>query len=291
MAEAKQDRGPTYTQATHETIRLLLEKGKGAPMEVWFALSTFASWSTGWCNPTWTRLMGETGLSRASIARAIARLEELGLLRRRGGTGIRSEYWLLGTRLMGETGRTDGTPPVPPVTPLPSRRRDDSGLTGETGIYNEIQGTRIKNERGDAPAAPAASTSAETGTTDELVTLSTERKLYAADSKQRRDVVESLVAEHGYDRARALLTASKGGDILKLLKWRLSASACHTGASKASEKKILPRCRNPACVDGRVVDHAVEVGPGGRTPWKPCSDCGGAGAVQTSAEAVPVRRS
>lgn len=278
---ARDDKGPKYARIKHETLLRLLLEAKGAPTEVYLALSTHANWYTGWCNPSWGLLEKETGLSRSSIARAMRRLEAMQLLTRKAVKGGKTEYVLSGTSLIGDTGTP--TPPVPPATPPrptggtnPSHGRNRGSATGDTGLYNEPQGTSLKN-KGEAPGSPPAASEGD------LIGLSRAQKLYAGSDTQRADVVESLVALHGYEGALAILKASKGGDIHRLLKTpRAPAAAC--AASAGPSAKARPKCRNPACVDGQVVDpERSEPGVGGRTAFKPCPKCGG--VVQTSAKA------
>src|SRR5688572_29641046 len=60
---------------------------------------------TGICNPSWETLARETSQSRATIARALDRLERAGRIRRATHQGRSTDYLFI-TRLTDETGST-----------------------------------------------------------------------------------------------------------------------------------------------------------------------------------------
>lgn len=230
MGETVDSKQEKYVMPTHRTIRLLLAGGDAA-RRLWLALSLHADWWSGEAWPSYGTLKRDHGMSSNCVAAGIAALEEMGLLVRRRRFSSSTRYFLKGflrpdgsslnaqevVSLVESAGaghfsqeeRTDTPSPLPKREPVLSQR-ESTPLPGRAQSSHSVEAndTHLTNshkndtgERGATPQPPK--------TEAQLVRLSEQRGLMALGSKQRADLVHSIVSLVGAERAEEALRAER----------------------------------------------------------------------------------
>lgn len=244
-----------FVTPTHDTIRLLLASGGGAPMKLWFALALRADWRTGEAYPSYETLKRDHGFSANCIAAGIAGLEKLELLERRRRFGNSTRYFIKGfARVGGDPLNSQGTRPHFERTDAKGslKLRESDLPKGESSPLvsqvqsshsteaNEPQGTTSsRNEKGGESAASHPPKSEL-----EVVRLTIERRMLAASEKQRTEIVRAIVGLMGglQEAAAALRGDGFGGwDLLDV--HRALASAKSRGDPPKRLKPPDPGCK------------------------------------------------
>ncbi len=257
MAESvkTQDRRPDedpprslFVTPTHDTIRLLLAAGGGAPMKLWFALALRADWRTGEAYPSYETLKRDHGFSANCIAAGISGLEKLGLLERRRRFGNSTRYFVKGfARVGGDSLNSQAARPHFERTEAPSSpklresdlsKREISPLNPQAQSSHSTEAnerqvtTSNRNEKGGA-SAPVQSPTSEQA----LVRLTQDQRMVALGRNQRIDLVRAIVGLVGLHGAfDALRRESFGGwDLLEV----------HRAIAAAKSRADPPRKRKP----------------------------------------------